>query len=806
MKQHLQKNWRTGLTGSFLTVCLLGLSPARAQVINTIAGNVQGGYAGDNNIVGLSQLNSPYAVCMDTAGNLYIADQQNYRIRKVSKATGNITTVAGNGTNGSAGDGGPATSAQLTLPTGVAVDKAGNIFIADQGNNRIRKVSIATGNISTFAGTGTSGYTGDGGAATLATLNTPYAVCLDTAGNVYVGDVGNSVVRKISKATGNISTVVGNGTYGNSGDGGAATFAKIGSPRAVFVDAAGNIYVPDANNDVIRKVTASTGIISTIAGTGVTGYSGDGGPATAAKICAPIGISVDGSGNIFFADNCNGTIRKITASTGKISTVCGNGQPGYAGDYGPATAGMLYYPDGICMDATGNIYIADNGNERVRMISASSGIITTVAGFAQGGYGGDGTSASLSMLNDPQAVAVDTAGNIYIAEWQNNRIRKITKSTGNINTVAGIGTGGFSGDGGPALTAQLFNPTGVAVDKAGNIYISDLNNYRIRKVAKSTGIITTIAGTGVGGYSGDGGAASSAKINDPYGMCLDTAGNLYFADNGNNVVRKISKATGNISTVAGSGLSGYSGNGGAATLATLNYPVGVYVDAGGNVFIAEASNHVIRKVSGATGLISTLAGTGVSGFSGDSAQASNAKLSRPVGVCGDAAGNIYIADQNTSVIRIVRATDNTIYTICGTHDRPGFAGDGNAPLTALVNGPNAICMDNANQLYISDELNNRVRKMNAMVPTAGILELSAPRRQLNVYPNPNNGNMTLDLRDIKEEHNTVEIYNTLGQLVYKTQLSGGVLHQFSPGNVNKGVFFVIVSNTTGVWQKQIVID
>ncbi|MGZ4088229.1 MAG: NHL domain-containing protein, partial [Bacteroidia bacterium] len=733
MKKQLQHRRCIKLvSGALIAIGLAAHTGAKAQVINTIAGNVQGGFAGDGGPAGGSQLNSPYGVAVDTAGNVYIADQQNHRIRKITKSTGNTSTIAGNGTGGFGGDGGPATSAKLNLPTGVAVDKAGNVYIADQGNNRIRKVSVSTGNISTLAGATASGYTGDGGPATAATLNTPYAICLDTAGNIYIGDVGNSAIRRITKSTGNISTVAGNGTYGYSGDGGAATFAKLGSPRSVFVDAPGNIFISDANNDVIRKVTASSGIISTIAGTGATGYTGDGGPATAAKLCSPVGISADASGNVFFTENCSNAIRKITASTGKISTICGNGTLGFAGDFGQATAALLNVPAGICTDAAGNIFIGDNGNNRVRMITASSGVITTFAGATQGGYSGDGTSASLSELNDPQAVAIDTAGNIYIAEWKNNCIRKITKSTGFISTVAGNGTGGFSGDGGPATLAQLYSPTGVAVDKAGNIYISDDNNYRIRKVTKATGIISTIAGTGSGGMGGDGGPAVSAQVKDPYGMCLDTAGNLYFADNGNHAVRKISKATGNITTVAGNGTSGYSGNGGAATLATLNQPTSVFVDGSNNVFIADAGNHVIRKINGSTGLISTFAGTGLSGISGDSLPATSAKMNRPTGVCADAAGNVYISDANASVIRIVRATDGTIYTLSGKRNISGYAGDGGIPANALFNNPYMICLDKPGQLYIVDELNNRLRRMDVLVPTVGIHEIHAQHLLLNV--------------------------------------------------------------------------
>jgi sugar lactone lactonase YvrE len=335
---------------------------------------------------------------------------------------GIINTVAGNGTAGYSGDGGAATSAELHGPNAVAVDTAGNIYIADYYNNRIRKVTASTGDISTAAGNGTAGYSGDGGAATSAELNGPGDVAVDSAGNIYISDLGNNRVRKVTVSTGVISTVAGNGTKGYSGDGGAATSAEIGSD-AVTVDTAGNIYLADTSNNRIRKVTVSTGIITTVAGNGTAGFSGDGGAATSAELNVPDGVVVDSAGNIYIADHNNERIRKVTVSTGKISTVAGNGTAGYAGDGGAATSAELNGPGGLALDSAGNIYFGDFGNNRIRKVTVSTGKISTVAGNGTAGYSGDGGAPDNAEINGPSGIALDSSGNIYIADFENNRIR-----------------------------------------------------------------------------------------------------------------------------------------------------------------------------------------------------------------------------------------------------------------------------------------------------------------------------------------------------------------------------------------------
>ncbi|MCB4792387.1 MAG: carboxypeptidase regulatory-like domain-containing protein [Elusimicrobia bacterium] len=344
--------------------------------------------------------------------------------------------------------------------------------------------------ITTFAGNGIAGYSGDGGSAVSAKISYPYGVAVDTAGNVYISGCTGSINHRIRKInpSGIISNFAGTGTEDYSGDGGQATSAKLDTPRGVAVDATGNVYIVDQLNNRIRKVNTS-GIISTFAGSGTAGYSGDGGQAASAKLNYPFGVAADASGNVYIADTGNFVIRKVNPS-GIISTFAGNGTSGYSGDGGSASSAQLVQPVGIAADVSGNVYIADQSGNRIRKVN-TSGKISTFAGNGTAGYSGDGGSADSAQLNNPQAVAVDTLGNVYISDYGNYRIRKVNTS-GLIATFAGNGTAGFSGDGGSATSAQVDGPVGVAVDVSGNVYISDYTNIRVRKVFvnSETGIIS----------------------------------------------------------------------------------------------------------------------------------------------------------------------------------------------------------------------------------------------------------------------------------------------------------------------------
>jgi sugar lactone lactonase YvrE len=585
---------------------------AGSGIITKVAGNGIDGFSGDGGAATAAGLGHPFGVALDSAGNLYIADTFNARIRKVAAESGIITTVAGNGIltppdNGTilggtfSGDGGLATAAGLSFPTGITLDNSGNLYIADAYNNRIRKIDARSGIISTLAGSGPvgngkGGFSGDGGAATTAALNGPDGVTVDSAGNLYIADTYNARIRKVATGSGIITTVVGNGSYGSFGDGGAATRAALAEPASVALDSAGNLYIADSRNNRIRRVAVTTAIITTLAGNGSQGFAGDGGTATAAGLAFPYGVALDSAGNLYFADNGRNRIRKVAAGSMIITTVAGNSEGGFSGDGGPATAAELNSPAGMAVDLGGNLYIADGNNRRIRKVAAGSGIITTVAGNGSEVFSGDGEVATAAGLGFPQSVALDLAGDLYIADTTNHRIRRVEIGSGIITTAAGSGLQGFSGDGGAATTAELDLPRGVALDSAGNLYIADSGNERIRKVAAGSGTITTVAGDGSPGFGGDGDMATTAQLYYPEGLAIDFAGNLYIADTENNRVRRVDAGSGIILTVVGNGSRGFSGDGGAATAAGLNAPERLILDSAGNLYIVDPFNARIRAV------------------------------------------------------------------------------------------------------------------------------------------------------------------------------------------------------------------
>jgi hypothetical protein len=697
-----------------------------------------------------TSLDGACGVAVDGVGNRVIADTFHERVEVVAASTGSfygqamtaghIYTVAGTGEAGFSGDGGPGTRAELDYPEGVGVDGAGNVLIADFYNNRIRVVAASTGSfygqvmtagdIYTVAGDGTQGFSGDDGPATHAELNAPEGVTVDSAGNLLIADTVSNRVQVVAASTGSfygqamtagdIYTVAGDGKEAFSGDGGPATSAALQWPAGVAADGAGNLVIADTNNDRIRVVAASTGSfygqpmtagdIYTVAGDGKFGRFGGGGPATSAELRDPAGVAVDGAGNLVIADTGLLRVQVVAASAGTfygqamtagdIYTVAGDGTEDFSRGDGPATSAQLYIPQGVVVDGAGNLVIADSDNCRIRVVAASTGTffgqamtggdIYTVAGTGKAGFTGDGGPGASAKLYQPHGVAVDSAGNLLIADYYNKRIRVVAASTGtfygqpmtagDIYTVAGDGKRGFSGDDGPATSAELDDPAGVTVDGAGNLLIADTDNSRIRVVAASSGSfygqamtagdIYTVAGGGTSGL-GDGGPATSAELGGPEGVVVDGAGNLLIADTYNNRIRVVAASTGtfygqpmtagDIYTVAGTGTEGFSGDSGTATSAELDEPEGVAVDSAGSLLIADTNNNRIRVVAASTGMfygqpmtagdIYTVAGTGTEGLSGGTAI--SAELDEPAGVAVDGAGNLLIADTGNSRIREV---------------------------------------------------------------------------------------------------------------------------------------------------------
>ncbi len=655
---------RTAIARIVLAVTFLASFSTQSKGQSYLVGTVAGGGLPPTPATAVgATIPFPTSIAVDTGGDLYFTAEN--CVFKVYPQ-GVLTLVAGfSPLPGYAGDGSQATTAQFNTPSGVAVDGAGNLYIADSGNNRIRKVAALNGIITTVAGNGSVGYSGDNGLATAAQLTGPSAVAVDSSGNLYIADSGNFVIREVVAATGIITTVAGNGTYGYSGDNGPATSAQLSFPEGVAVDTAGNLYIADSSNGHIRKVTASTGTITTVAqsysqfitnprpsgiavDTSGNLYIGDtifvfevsatSGAATvigstlAPTFFNPLGVAVDLLGNVFFNDAPNGTIVEIPVASPDTPAVAAGksitGYSGYSGDGGPATGAQLNAPTGVTLDGAGNLYIADAGNNRVRKVAAATDIITTLT--------------TASGVND---IVSDAAGNLYLST--NALVTKIAEGTGIVTTVAGGGS--TEGNGGPATSAMLANAQGLALDTAGNLYIADAGSNQVRKVTADTGIITTVAGasTGQSGYTGDGGAATSALLTQPAGVAVDASGNLFIADTGDFVVREVAAATGIITTVAGfkSGpTSPYSsGDGGPATSAQFESPVRVAVSPSGNLYIADANAGNVRKVVLATGIISTILG----------ANSDAGLTSVPMGLTVSTSGYLYVADQLNGLVTLV---------------------------------------------------------------------------------------------------------------------------------------------------------
>ncbi len=923
----------------------VNLQSAPQGQIRTVAGNGSNGNTGDGGLGIHASFGAVSSAVSDAQGNLYMADANFHRVRKIT-TDGRIAHFAGSsqGISGSQGDFGTAASARLTRPAALAMDAQGNVYIADSGNHRIRRVDVNSNIITTYAGNGGAGFNGDGGPATSASLNNPTGLAFDAQGNLFIVDRNNQRIRRVDAATKVISTIAGSGTQGSAGDDGAATSAQLNNPTDVVVDAQGNVLITDYGNHRIRRVSNQT--IKTIAGTGLQGFSGDSGPALQARLNTPAGIAVDAQGNVYFGDAGNLRVRRLSGGSGGsgggttnrapviTSTITNqsltrgqtvelplsandedgdsvaftlSGAPSFAsitnanpaqrtatlhlapteagtfnniqvqatdGKGGtamsaafnvtvnepsannrPPTASANTLPatveatsrngaqvtlnssgndldgdpltftwsDGNAAIATGanttatlalgthsiKLTVADNrggqttttsqtvvvqdttspvfgnvpsdinaqatsgsganvtfnlptatdavdGNVavtaeppsgslfpvgtttvnftardtrnntgrasfRVTVTAGGTGgggttsfAISTYAGNGSYGFSGDGGPAVDATLRSITALNHDKDGNLLIVDGQSRNVRRVN-AQGVISTVAGNGANANSGDNGTAIYASFGAPGGVAADAQGNLYVSDSSFHRVRKIAPD-GRIAHFAGslTGVGGAVGDNGTATSARLSRPGALAVDAQGNLFILDAGNHRVRRVDVATNIITNYAGIG-AGFSGDGGPATIASLNNPTGIAIDAQGNLFIADRGNQRIRRVDAVTKIITTVAGSGVQGFSGEEGSATDAQLNNPSDVSVDGNGNLFIADQSNQRLRRVDGSSRVIKTLAGS-SIASFEGDGGPAAQARLNLPSSVDVAANGSVFVGDAGNLRVRKLTPAGP------------------------------------------------------------------------------------------
>lgn len=637
--------------------------------VDTVAGF--GTFSGDGGPATAALLN-PGPLAVDANGILYVSDPGNNRIRRIDNS-GTITTLVGRGYGTFRGDYGPAALAGISTAFSVALDRSGNLYFTDDSNQRIREVTT-TGLVFTVAGNGNCGTTNAGVKATQAPLCDVESVAVDNQGHVFFGS--EAQVWMIA-ADGTLVLVAGNGGFDKTGDNGPATAAQIGYPGSLAIDASGNVYMADQFNFAIREVTTDK-VIHTVATISTTSST-------------TVSLALDPSGNLFYVTGTKQVFKLMSGSPTIVATVTGVEDASY-----------------IAVDAAGAMYVSSITNQRVLKIA--NGNSTVIAGAYP--YGVDplpdqATHVRLHLNPLLIGLAVDSAGNVYFPELDGNLFQRIDKVTPGgtmsaLNTPAKLPTNGD------------FTVQAVAIGPNSTIYFSTFTQvYRV----ESNGTVTLIAGApGFPSAVGDGGPATAAKISNPSSLAFDAVGNLYITEPFDNRVRKVTPG-GTISTFAGNGHAGYSGDGGFASAALLSTPVDVKTDNNGNVFIADLTAAVVRKVS-SNGIITTVAGKGVSGFSGDGGPATQATMSGAAAIAVDPAGNLFIADRPSAASTISPATDNNrirmvntagiISTIAGP--QPGYNGEGSNSTAAAVGGPVALATDAQGNLYVNESSTQRIRK------------------------------------------------------------------------------------------------
>ena len=721
-----------GLTAVAIAAALLLVAmPTHAQTgdITTIAG----GGVGDGGRPTLAALTSPAGVAIDSQGDIYIADGAAHRIRKIDIENNIISTFAGTGNPGFSGDGGPASAAALNSPFGLAFDNDDNLYIADSSNNRIRKIDFLTGIITTVAGSGSPGFEGDEGSGLDAAFHSPHGVDVDHRGNIYIADTLNNRIRMVDSFDGVVNTIAGNGIAGSTGDLGRAINAELNQPEDVTVDDLGKVYIADTGNHLIRQIDTQ-GVIITLAGRRNAEVDPTtvaiSGPSQNAVLRTPLSLTLDqGQRNLYVADTGNNLVRRILLNNDientLITTEAGSvtGTPGYDGEDRNAIVSSLDSPSGVAVNSVGEIYIADTRNQRVRAVVRAGErrpqILITVAGNGEASFSGERSPATNATLHFPSDIATDSSGNVYFSDTENHRIRQVSLATGLIRTVVGNGVSGSLGVGGRGTNAHIHSPEGMAFDSSGDLYFADTGNHRVLKWDAGDGILTLIAGDGHARFSGQNVDPREASLNRPAAIAIDENDYLYIADTENNRIRVVHLDTNRITTFAGDGQADFDGDGSAARRAKLNKPEGVAVDPDGNIVIADTGNRRIRRVDAQANSISTIAGDGRRGHAGDGGPATDASLVVPRRVAVDADGNVFISDALGHRIRAIKS-DGTITTVAGDGIIE-FAGDGGPATSASLNRPLGMTLDAVGNLYFADNHNNRIR-----VIAAPVVEVPTP--------------------------------------------------------------------------------
>jgi uncharacterized protein (TIGR03437 family) len=618
-------------------------------LISTVAGTPgvpsPGANSGDGGPAVQAGLNVPLGLAVDSAEtSLYILEFQACRIRKVNLATGIITTVAGNGVCQMGADG-SAAATSFDYPAAMLMDSQGRLVVAERVGNRIRRIDT-NGNITTIAGNGTAGLTGNGGPAAQAQIASPASLSEDANGNLFFTDITNCLVREIDAATGILHTIAGS-VCGFGGDGGPPLAALL-NPNGVLAAPAGNlIYVSDAGSR-IRQINLSSNTITTYAGAGTTGISVTGGPASQTQFEDAGSMAFAADGSLLVAQTF-GVLR--IDSKGTVSNFAGINPE--AGDGGSAPNAILAYPSYVASDGKGGFVLSDGANGRIRAVT-SAGVISAVAGTDEfSGSSGDGGPAKSAGIAFVRGLTMDAAGNIYIAQGAFQ-----TPSTFELRRITPAGIINQFG------SSTLALPSGLAVDPGQHfLYVSEANGNRIVKVDLSSGTATTFAGqgtpgtTGTAGFAGDGGPAANAQFSSPGQIAVDGAGNVYVADGGNARIRRISASGNLIQTVAGNGSFTYSGDGGPATAASISLFVGMTVDSAGDIFFSEGLR--IRRVDAVSGIVNTIAGGAIGGFAGDGGPAISARFADAEGMAADSQGNLYFADLLNHRVRVLSPPNAT---------------------------------------------------------------------------------------------------------------------------------------------------